>query len=125
MKLGLAILKPLANARVQRFEELVGRMESNDTPVVLIRPEGAGGQWWVQDNVVFGEGKYFKTKLRFGNDTTPTGTRFLVLVVSPKPGPEALALRAGEALAELPSGIRRSEAVIVQLAPPIAPEGTK
>lgn len=124
-KLGLAILKPLENAKVQRLEELVGRMESDDTPIVLVRPEGPDQQWWVQDSVIFGEGKYFKTKLRFGNDKTPVGTRFLVLVVSPKPGPQAITMQAGVAFSVLPAGIRQSAEVIVQLAPPAAPEETR
>lgn len=124
-KLGLAILKPLENAKVARFEELVGRMESDDAPVVLVRPAGADGQWWVQEKAVFGDGKYFKSKLRFGNGKTPAGTRFVVLVVSPTPGPEANAMKTGAAFSELPRGIRRSKEVIVQLGPPTMPEGAE
>ncbi len=115
-----AVLKPQADEKVRRVTELIGRVPENLRPIVLIRVDDSGGLWWVQDPVAMGKGGYFKSTVRFGNDKTPDGTKFRVVVVTPRSGQEASVLKQGASLAELPSGIPRSKLVTVELERPDA-----
>lgn len=115
-----AVLKPQADEKVKRVTELIGRVPDKLKPIVLIRVDDSGGLWWVQNPVAMGKGGYFKSTVRFGNDKTPDGTKFRVVVVTPRSGQEASVLKAGNSLADLPSGIPRSKEITVQLERPNA-----
>ncbi|MBC8351657.1 MAG: hypothetical protein H8E66_06690 [Planctomycetes bacterium] len=110
-----AVLKPQQDEKVKRVTELIGRVPEQLRPVILIRVDDSGGLWWVQDPVAMGKGGYFKSTVRFGNDKTPDGTKFRVVVVTPRSGREAAVLKTGNSLADLPNGIPRSKEVTVQL----------
>lgn len=110
-----AVLKPKADSKVERVAELIGRVEEDKQPVVLVRVDDAGGLWWVQDGVEMGQSGYFKTTVRFGNAKTKSGTKFQILVVTPRTGQESEPLKPGKSLAELPFGIPRSKVISVVL----------
>jgi hypothetical protein len=112
-----SILKPQANARVRRMDELLGKVTHDSRPVVLVRSDEPNSLWWVQDEAVLGKGGYFKARARFGNASTPAGSRFETLVVLPRSEKEAKSLQTGTTLAELPAGIPRSKTVTVVLQP--------
>lgn len=113
-----AVLKPLPDEKVKRVTDLIGRVPEGLRPIVLVRVDDSGGLWWVQDPVAMGKGGYFKSAVRFGNDKTPDGTKFRLVVVTPRSGQEASALKPGMSLADLPNGIPRSKLVTVELERP-------
>ncbi|MDA1051484.1 MAG: hypothetical protein O3C40_13530 [Planctomycetota bacterium] len=115
-----AVLKPQPDDKVKRITEMIGRVPEALRPIVLVRVDDSGGLWWVQDPVVMGKGGYFKSTVHFGNDNTPDGTKFRMVVVTPRSGQEAAVLKTGNSLADLPNGIPRSKEVIVQLERPDA-----
>ncbi|HRX79430.1 MAG: hypothetical protein H6821_06420 [Planctomycetaceae bacterium] len=109
------VLKPQADEKVKRVTELIGRVPEELHPIVLVGVDDSSGLWWVQDPVVMGKGGYFKSIVRFGNDATPDGTKFRILVVTPRSGQEASVLKTGMSLPDLPNGIPRSKEIVVQL----------
>lgn len=115
-----AVLKPLQDEKVKRVADLIGRVPEGLHPIVLVSVDDSSGLWWVQDPVVMGKGGYFKSIVRFGNDATPDGTKFRLLVVTPRSGQEASDLKTGMSLADLPNGIPRSKEIVVQLERPDA-----
>jgi hypothetical protein len=112
------VLKPQVDEKVRRVTEMLGRAEEKHYPVVLVRVADDGGLWWVQDPVQMGKGGYFKAIVRFGNDKTPSGTKFQVVVVTPRFSREAVGLKPGNSLADLPRGIARSKLLSVELERP-------
>ncbi len=115
-----AVLKPLPDEKVRRIAELVGRLSAELKPIVLVAVDDSSGLWWVQDPVVVGKDGYFKSTVRFGNDETPNGTKFRVVVVTPRSGQEAAVLKFGTSIVDLPDGIPRSKEVVVELERPDA-----
>lgn len=114
------ILKPSHDEKVKRVTDLIGRVPEGLHPIVLVSVDDHSGLWWVQDPIVMGKGGYFKSIVRFGNDATPQGTKFRVLVVTPRSSQEASGLKTGMSLADLPNGIPRSKEIVVQLERPEA-----
>lgn len=109
------VLKPQADEKVSRVVEMIGRVDEGKQPAVLVRAAGIGGLWWVQDAVQMGKGGYFKTTARFGNAKTPSGTKFQMVVVTPRSEREAEPLKPGNSFASLPLGIPRSKVIAVEL----------
>lgn len=100
------------DGRVNRIEEICGRVpEAECHPVVLVRSDSPNDAWWVQlSDKPNKEGK-FVARAHFGNDTTPEGTpfRMVVLLVDKN----AAGYEAGTSLKQLPPGIKRSKEVRV------------
>lgn len=118
-----AILKPRQGEKVQRVTDVLGRTAENLQPVVLVRVDTGGGLWWVQDPVQLGKGGYFKARVRCGNDTTPSGTRFRIVVATPRSGQESAQLKSGMSLPSLPAEIPRSKVITVELQRPDTKKG--
>jgi hypothetical protein len=115
IEINSAVLKPQQDEKVKRITQMIGRVADKKEPVVLVRVDDSGGLWWVQNRAQMAKGGYFKATVRFGNDSTPTGTKFRLVVVTPRSGREAAELKSGASLAELPDGIPRSKVVTVRL----------
>ncbi|MBI2478764.1 MAG: hypothetical protein HYV60_09065 [Planctomycetia bacterium] len=115
-----AVLKPQPDEKVRRVSELIGRVPEALKPIVLVCVDDGSGLWWVQDPVAMGKDGYFKSVVRFGNEETPNGTKFRVVVVTPRSGREAAALKFGTSIIDLPNGIPRSKEVVVELERPDA-----
>ena len=101
---------PAADAGVGRVETLEGNVRGDTRPVVLVRADD--NLWWVQAIVAPQADGSFAAATRFGNDKTPMGTRFNIVVIMPTPE-QAEAYAAGMTMHELPQGIPRSDVVSV------------
>lgn len=115
-----AVLKPQPDEKVRRVSDFMGRVSAGLMPIVLVCVDDSTGVWWVQDPVVMGKDGYFRSTVRFGNDETPNGTKFRVVVVTPRSGQEASILKFGTSIVDLPNGIPRSKEVVVELERPDA-----
>lgn len=113
--LNAKVLKPRQDQKVQRAIDIIGRVDEGLKPVVLIRVDDPGGLWWIQDSVQMGEGGYFKSAVRFGNKSTPPGTRFRLVVMTPRAGRELAQLKTDKPLSDLPEEIPRSKTITVEL----------
>ena len=94
------IAYPTAKQPVERVEELTAQVSANHF-AVLVRSDERNSPWWVQET---GVGGLVTATVRFGNDKTPAGARFFILVVKVKT-PEALqAYPVGTPIKKLPEG---------------------
>lgn len=107
------IQSPAENDKVGRVGMLRGKLAGAGRPVVLVRAE-EDVEWWVQEPARAGEAGAFEARVRFGNDRTPDGTRFRVVVVAADDAVAAV-LAPGSAHRELPAGIKASKEVQVVL----------
>ena len=108
-------VRPLPNAKVKRLDECVGQFSGEGRPVVLVRAEEPNSEWWVQDETLVGKGGFFKATVHFGNDKSPKGMRFRVVVLNPRSDKEAVLFRVGAPIPMLPPAIPRSSEVLVEL----------
>jgi len=108
-------MKPKRNDRVGREVEVFGKLLIPGRPVVLVRADLPGCLWWVQDSVEPIDAKSFKTRVRFGSETTPDGGRFLVSVVLLRNNQDLERFKPGAAIDEVPWDMRRSATVPVLL----------
>ncbi len=103
---------PRNGAFVGRVETVSGRISDEGHPIVLVRSTEPNGLWWVQQPCEpTGDGR-FATSARFGNETTPAGSAFRILVLLAPKGRVA-DFQAGVALSELPRDIPCSREVQV------------
>jgi hypothetical protein len=99
--------------------QTVGRVEeicctrTSGWPVVVVRDMSAGSVWWVQERGRLRNGNEFVAVAHFGNQSTPPGTPFEIVVLSLSNADEASHFSVGSTLKELPSGIACSEPVAV------------
>ena len=59
-------------------EELTGRIESEGWPVIFVQPDIPGQPWWCQAPVANIDGGKFTAKVVFGDEFTPSGTKFRI-----------------------------------------------
>src|SRR4051794_10545625 len=74
------IVSPKNGSTVTHNEDLRGLIHGRGWPVVLVRPPGAQ-PWWVQppvDDVINGK---FSSPVYFGDETSPDGMRFKVIIL--------------------------------------------
>ncbi len=109
----LVIESPKPGASVGMREELTGRLESDGWPVIFIQADIPGQLWWCQTPVVKVEGGRFTTKVVFGDEVTPNGTRFKIAGIVTRTREEALKFDVGAKDQNLPQGFPQSEVVIV------------
>jgi RNA polymerase sigma factor (sigma-70 family) len=108
------IVSPKDGGTVSHNEDLEGRIRGRGWPVVLIRPHGAQ-PWWVQpsvDDVINGK---FSCPVYFGNETSPDGMRFKVVILVARDRSEARSFSAGSTLQTLPPNLPSSEPITVTL----------
>jgi hypothetical protein len=108
------ILEPGQGAEVSRTEDVTGEVRIKGWPVVFVRALNEGEFWWAQPAVreVSDNGR-FAVHCHFGQQGTPPGTTFSVVVVVAPSREEAERFRAGQQFTSLPIGLPKSLAVTV------------
>jgi hypothetical protein len=77
LKIAGSLLSPFADQRVSRLTEAKGVAPAGTFPLIFVRTEPEG-EWWVQAHPDVDAQGNFKSTVRFGNETTPAGTRFRI-----------------------------------------------
>lgn len=96
---------------VDRLQELKFKSDRSETPRVLVRAMGKGNPWWVQRVPEKGDGNSYSVKAIFGNDRTPNGHQFQVVVVFPAAGIE---LPPGVSIKTLSADWKQSPVITVE-----------
>jgi serine/threonine-protein kinase len=109
----LVIESPQAGATVDMREELTGRMESEGWPVIFVQALIPGQPWWCQAPVTHVDAGRFSTEVVFGDELTPSGTRFRVAGIVAPTREEAAKFAIGTKVQALPEGFPRSAEVVV------------
>jgi eukaryotic-like serine/threonine-protein kinase len=109
----LVIESPTGGATVGMREELTGRIESGGWPVIFVQADIPGQPWWCQAPVATVEGGRFSTKVVFGDEFTPHGTKFRIAGIVTRAREEALKFDVGSKQLALPEGFPQSAEVIV------------
>jgi hypothetical protein len=108
----LAIENPKEGATVGMREELTGRIEPGGWPVIFVQADIPGQPWWCQAHIAKVEGGRFTAKVVFGDDFTPSGTKFRIVGIVTRTREEALKFNVGAKQA-LPEGFPQSEVIVV------------
>jgi hypothetical protein len=114
------VTAPARGAQVTRLEKVQGRIQGQLPPVVLVRSTEPNSPWWVQSIAARDSDGAFAGTARFGNDKTAPGSRFLLVVVSPRNQAEADQFQVGTTLKTLAEELPRTDEVEVTLAAPQA-----
>jgi serine/threonine-protein kinase len=109
----LVIESPKEGATVGMREDLTGRIESEGWPVIFVQALIPGQPWWCQAPVAKGDGGRFSTQVVFGDEFTPSGTRFRIAALVARTREEALKFEIGSKEQALPQGLPRSAEVVV------------
>ena len=109
----LVIESPQPGATVGMREELTGRMEAEGWPVIFVQALIPGQPWWCQAAVANVDGGRFTTQVVFGDEFTPSGTKFRIAGVVARTREEALKFQIGYKVQALPEGLPRSAEVVV------------
>jgi hypothetical protein len=94
-------------------EELTGRMEAEGWPVIFVQAIIPGQPWWCQASVANIDGGKFTTQVVFGDEFTPSRTKFRIAGLIARTREEALKFQIGDKVQALPEGVPRSAEVIV------------
>jgi hypothetical protein len=109
----LVIENPEQGAEVGMREDLTGRIESEGWPVIFIQADIPGQPWWSQAPVEKVDHGRFSTHVIFGDELTPSGTRFRIAGIVTRTREEALKFPMGSRLQALPGGFPQSVEVVV------------
>lgn len=80
-------------------------------PVVVVRDVGAGAEWWVQQPARAVRGTRFVATSHFGNEKTPPGTRYQLVVLAMRDAETASHFTVGSRFDQLPSETPHSEPI--------------
>tara|TARA_R110002073_G_scaffold60209_6_gene151198 strand:+ start:612 stop:1505 length:894 start_codon:yes stop_codon:yes gene_type:complete len=106
------IQSPTENSHVERADLVTCSSLDDRKPVILVRSTQANDDWWVQAASSPDGKSRFVSSARFGNDSTPTGTRFRIVAIYPD-AEQATNLRPGMSIEQLPADVARSAEVEV------------
>lgn len=101
---------PAAASYVGRIGYVSGTARKGTRPTVMVSTEDS--HWWVQEKSEIRDDGSFVARTRYGNDKTPTGTPFRVVVIMPT-AKDAAAFSPGTSIRDLPRDIPRSAALHV------------
>ncbi len=113
-QVGLVIESPQQGATVGMREDLAGRIDSEGWPVIFVQAEIPGQPWWCQAPVGKVEGGRFSTKVVFGDELTPRGTRFRIAGIVTRTREDALKFAVGTRHFSVPEGFPQSVEVVVE-----------
>ena len=106
--------EPHDGIKVSYQEAVEGQLKLKGAwPVVFVRPLDAGQGWWVQDPCDVSDSGAFTCGVRYGDGSTPPGTRYSVVVMVMRSKAEAERFRPGQQLTSLPSGYPKSHSITV------------
>ncbi len=97
----------------------VGRIEhltcevAKGWPVILVRDANDRSPWWVQGQAERQDGQKFSARVHFGNETTESGQRYQIVVLSAADESAARRFETGTTLDDFPSDLPRSEPIEV------------
>jgi len=109
----LIIESPKDGAMVNMREDLTGRLESEGWPVIFIQAMIPGQPWWCQAPVTKDEGGRFTAKVVFGDEFTPSGTKYRIAAVVAPTREEAQRFAIGATGQTLPENLPQSAEVVV------------
>ncbi len=95
---------------VERVQELKFKSDRTEEPRVLVRAAGKGNQWWAQ-RVPQKVDDQFSVTAIFGNDRTPNGHKFEVVIVFPSASFE---IGVGTSFKALPAQLPQSPVISVE-----------
>jgi len=105
-RVDVTIIRPRKSI-VEQNDEVIGRCRTEKGfAIVLVKACHVGAYWWVQQSVPRQTG-YFRARTQFGNDDTPGGSRFRVVVAFVPDGMEIP--DAGTQYRELPLALKLSQ----------------
>jgi len=102
----LSIARP-ASGMVHHWEEFVATTNVPGWPVVMVRSETEGDDWWVQQ-LVARRGNVIAAKVSFGNEQTVSGHEFEVVILLLDSSAESVRFRTARKFKKLPEGVQRS-----------------
>ena len=109
----LVIESPKQGATVGMREELTGRMEAAGWPIIFVQALIPGQPWWCQAPVANIDGGRFTTEVVFGDEYTPSGTKFRIAGLVARTREEAVKFQTGYKVQALPEGLPRPAEVVV------------
>jgi serine/threonine protein kinase len=109
----LVIESPGQGAMVNMREDLAGRLESGGWPVIFIQAMIPGQPWWCQAPITKVEGGKFTAQVVFGDESTPSGTKYRLAGVVAPTQEAAMKFAIGAHGQALPEGLPRSDEVVV------------
>ena len=109
----LVIESPKQGATVGMREDLTGRIEAEGWPVIFVQAMIPGQPWWCQAPVAKIDGGRFTTQVVFGDEFTPSGTKYRIAGLVARTREEALKFQIGSKVQALPEGLPRSAEVVV------------
>lgn len=112
-----AVVSPIAISTkpgepVNRIERMTCEI-AQGWPVVLVRDANDRSPWWVQGQAERQEAQKFMARVHFGNETTESGQRYQIVVLSAADESAAKRFETGTTLDEIPSDLPRSESIEV------------
>lgn len=97
----------------------VGRIENltcevaQGWPVILVRDDNERSPWWVQGQAERQDGQKYSARVHFGNETTESGQRYQIVVLSAADESAAKRFETGMTLNGVPSDLPHSEPIEV------------
>ncbi|MDA0587716.1 MAG: hypothetical protein O3C17_06870 [Planctomycetota bacterium] len=99
----------IPTAGVTQREVLTGKLGQQGYPVLLVKPDLPDAQWWVQEHATVEADGRFQVQARFGNEETPPGTQFKVVVLVLQNREELQLWEPGDVIEKLPALVPRSK----------------
>lgn len=97
---------------VSRVERMTCEL-AQGWPVILVRDANDRSPWWVQGQAERQDGQRFEARVHFGNETTESGQRYQIVVLSAADESAARRFETGTMLDEIPSDLPHSESIEV------------
>lgn len=110
-----SIARPATGSKVSRVENLVAVVNDDASVVAMVRSDEPDSYWWVQDIVENARGGKVTATVRFGNQSTPAGTRFSIVLLLPTSVRDLERFEIGDYMRQLPEHIPKSKEVQVIL----------
>lgn len=97
---------------VSRVERMTCEV-SQGWPVILVRDANDRSPWWVQGQAERQDSGQFMARVHFGNETTESGQRYQIVVLSATDESAAKRFETGTTLDDIPSDLPHSDSIEV------------
>ena len=109
----IAIIEsPSPGQSVTTSDHVTIKMNGPGVPIVAVRSK-QGGKWWIQAAAASDDSRTFLVPVRFGNDQTRPGTRFMITALIAADSQSAAAFKPGSQLDRLPDQPARAGVIEV------------